>query len=382
VSAARTSSGVATRVDVYDALTGLPAPLERAWRFPQCAAFFLSLDWFECLFETALTGSLAPRIYVVADQAGAPIAALVCGVPADARRLVSLSNFYTIEFGVIEFRPGPDIDAAVGQIVACIAGERPRWTGVDLCCMRSGPASTMAIAHALAAAGFDSQTSVQYENWYLQTQGRTFDAYFSSRSKKLKKTIPYMVRKITRTDTLEHRIHLDTGPALEQAIREYVSVYDRSWKVSEPFPAFTPALIRLCARHGILRLGILTLNGAAVAAQLWVVFGGRAVIYKIAYDEAFKKLSVGSILSREMFRRAFDQDRVAEIDYGVGGDSYKKDWMEAERDLMRIEAPNAATFKGRADVGYRALKGFAKRVLGRDSAHLAELSDRDSERDK
>ncbi len=367
----------ATHVAVYDALSGLPEPLERAWRFPQCEAFFLSLDWFECLFETALTGSLAPRVYVVADQAGAPIAALVCGVPADARRLVSLSNFYTIEFGVIEFCPGPGIDAAVEKIVACIAGERPRWTAVDLCFMRSGLSSTMAIARALAAAGFDSATSVQYENWYLQTAGRTFDAYFASRSKKLKKTIPYMIRKIGRTDTLEYRVYLDTGPELEQAIREYVSVYDRSWKVSEPFPAFTPALIRLCARQGILRLGILTLNGAAVAAQLWMIFGGRAVIYKIAYDEAFKKLSVGSILSLEMFRRAIDEDGVAEIDYGVGGDSYKKDWMEAERDLVRIEAPNAATFKGRADVGYRALKGFAKRVLGRDANRHEEIAERD-----
>lgn len=367
------------RVTVHDALNGLPEPLERAWRFPEFAAFFLSLDWFECLFETALTGSLAPRIYAVADQAGAPIAALACGVPADARRLVSLSNFYTIEFGVIEFRPGPDVDAAVEQIVACIAGERPRWTAVDLRFMRSGPASTSAIARALTTAGFDSTTTVQYENWYLQTAGRTFDAYFSSRSKKLKKTIPYMVRKIERTDTLERRIYRDTGPELEQAIREYVSVYDRSWKVSEPFPDFTPTLIRLCARQGILRLGILTLNGAAVAAQLWVVFGGRAVIYKIAYDEAFKKLSVGSILSLEMFRRAFDDDGVAEIDYGVGGDAYKKDWMEAERDLLRIEAPNAATLKGRADVGYRVLKGFAKRVLGRDSAREEGSTDRNKQ---
>ena len=70
------------------------------------------------------------------------------------------------------------------------------------------------------------------------------------------------------------------------------------------------------------------------------------MIYKLAYDEKFGHLGVGSILSRELFRIALDEDHVDEIDYGVGSEPYKKDWMTAVRQIRGLEANNLKTSKG------------------------------------
>jgi len=352
-------------VEVYDSLSGIPDHLEHAWRFPQFGNFFLSLDWFECLLGTVLTGSMVPRIYVASNQHGQPVAALVCGVDPAGMKLLSLSNFYSIEFGVAVMLPGPGLEQAVDQIATFIAAERPRWTGMELRFMTPGASATEALVRSLAAVGFRNHISIQYENWYLRINGRSFAEYFSSRSKKLRKTIPYMERKVRRTEQLEIRVYTEDGPELDGAIDEYVLVYNKSWKNNEPYPEFIPALIRVSAKLGILRLGILYMNGAPVAAQLWLTSESHAMIYKIAYDENFKDLSVGSILSMELFRQSIDQDNAEEIDYGLGSEAYKQDWMESKRDLVMIEAYNVRTLIGLTLDISESMKHFIKRMIGR-----------------
>lgn len=174
-----------------------------------------------------------------------------------------------------------------------------------------------------------------------------------------------MERKARRTEQLEIRVYTEDGPELDGAIDEYVLVYNKSWKNNEPYPEFMPALIRVSARLGILRLGILYMNGAPVAAQLWLASDGHAIIYKIAYDENFKDLSVGSILSMELFRQSIDQDNVEEIDYGLGSEAYKQDWMESKRDIVMIETYNTSTLIGLALDLSESIKRSIKRVIGR-----------------
>jgi len=87
-----------------------------------------------------------------------------------------------------------------------------------------------------------------------------------------------------------------------------------------------------------------------VAAQLWLVEDGVATIHKLAYAEEAKAMSPGTVLGMEMFRRAIDQDRVREIDYGTGDDAYKRDWMDERRQLWRLVACNPRTPRGMATV--------------------------------
>ncbi|MBM3492639.1 MAG: GNAT family N-acetyltransferase [Alphaproteobacteria bacterium] len=127
---------------------------------------------------------------------------------------------------------------------------------------------------------------------------------------------------------------VDSGPGAEPAtaLAAYQQVYAASWKEAEPYPAFIPTLIQRLAEDGSLRLGLLSLDGQPAAAQIWLLAGGRATIFKLAYDEAQSRWSVGSLLTAWMFRQVLEHEPVAEIDFGRHDDPYKRDWLPERRE--------------------------------------------------
>jgi CelD/BcsL family acetyltransferase involved in cellulose biosynthesis len=106
-----------------------------------------------------------------------------------------------------------------------------------------------------------------------------------------------------------------------------------------------------------LRLGICRIDGVPVAAQLWTVENGVALIHKLAHRESAAELSPGTILSAAMFRHVIDEDNVNMVDFGTGNDHYKADWMDGNTTLMQLSAFNPATVSG--------LAGAAKAGLSR-----------------
>ena len=187
-----------------------------------------------------------------------------------------------------------------------------------------------------------------YDNWFLDVSDDDFDAYYAGRSSRLRNTIKRKEKKLQKLHGYNIELFVEPGPGLDKAIDDYVSVYNSSWKNPEPFPDFSRNLIELCARLGLLRLGILYIESRPAAAQLWITTADKALIYKLAYDSEYGEFSAGSILSREMFRRAIDIDNVREIDYGVGSENYKRDWMDSVRTLHGMVAFNTGTMGGLA----------------------------------
>jgi len=110
--------------------------------------------------------------------------------------------------------------------------------------------------------------------------------------------------------------------------------------------AFMPGLMRLCAAAGALRLGLVWLHGQPIAAQLWMVHGGRAEVYKLAYDEAFKGYSPGTVLTARLMQHVIEHDKVAEVDYLIGDDAYKTSWMSHRRERWGLVAYNQRSLTG------------------------------------
>ena len=104
-------------------------------------------------------------------------------------------------------------------------------------------------------------------------------------------------------------------------------------------------------------MGIARIDGAAAAAQLWIVHGGVAAIYKLAYDERFGALSIGSLLTAHMMQHVIDIDGVQEVDYLMGDDAYKRDWMSQRRERWGLVAFNPYSVDG--------LTGLLRHELGR-----------------
>ncbi|MBS0467008.1 MAG: GNAT family N-acetyltransferase, partial [Proteobacteria bacterium] len=148
---------------------------------------------------------------------------------------------------------------------------------------------------------------------------------------------------------------------VERALEAYLAVYAQSWKTPEPCPGFMPGLVRTAAREGWLRLGVLWLGQQPVAAQVWLVHGGKANIYKLAYAKGHEKLSAGSVLTAELMRHVMDEDRVSEVDYLTGDDAYKRDWMAHRRERIGLLAFDPRSPRGLAAAGRHFVGQWARR---------------------
>ena len=175
-------------------------------------------------------------------------------------------------------------------------------------------------------------------------------------SSRLRNTISRKERKLGKKHFFRVEIFTEDDDRLTKAIADYSAIYEKSWKRQEPFPEFIPTLASTAAQLGILRLGVLYVDDKPAAAQIWMTKDYRALIYKLAYDEGFREYSPGTILSREMFRQAIDEDHVQEIYNGVGSDAYKKDWMDSKLELIGMRSLNKYTLSGQTQTAYEKMK--------------------------
>ena len=224
------------------------------------------------------------------------------------------------------------------------------------------------IHQALRRAGFIVQSYANSFNRYEDTTGLSHEAYFAQRSANMRYNVRRRQRALEKTGGLE--FILATSPAdLQNAISDYMSVSRASWKSpGSMFASEMLELLSLCAVKGYLRLGILRLDGKAVAVQFWIVSGGTAHCARLAYDEAYKKLAVGVVLTNFMIAHVLDHDHVNKLDYGYGRDDYKRGWMRDAREYYGFIAFNSSTPIGRLSairhIQGRRLKRLLKRGLG------------------
>src|SRR3546814_14390569 len=94
-------------------------------------------------------------------------------------------------------------------------------------------------------------------------------------------------------------IHDRFSPAIW---KDYEAVYENSWKPEEGRLSFLRAIAEQEGEAGHLRMGIARSVGLAVAAQLWTVENGVALIHKLAHREDAGAVSTGTLPSHAKFR--------------------------------------------------------------------------------
>jgi hypothetical protein len=207
----------------------------------------------------------------------------------------------------------------------------------------------------LNAAGWRSFACRISTNWTIDLADRNFDSYWASRPSQLRNT----VARRTRSHPVRIVIHRRFDPL---GWLDYEAIYAASWKPQEGSPPFLRALAEQEGAAGTLRLGIAyDINGRPVAAQFWLVEGGVAMIHKLAHREDARAGSPGSLLSHAMFRDAIDEDRVTRIDFGLGDEPYKADWVDTPHPIVRIDAYHPASLRGLAGMGREIASRLARR---------------------
>lgn len=272
--------------------------------------------------------------------------ALPLQISSDGGRdcLTSLANFYSVEYGLIE-AAGVDLDAALACILTEIDAARPRWPWLKLLELDPRDASYSALVRRLRQSGYIVECTAGAATWYEDTHNLTFDEYLRARPPHLRNTWRRKRKKASAAGNISAAFFFD-AEEIERGIADYQTVYASSWKPAEPFPEFMPGLIRLAAELGASRLGIFYIDGIPAAAQFWIIWRGRAVIYKLAHNRKYDHLSLGTLLTMEMIQRVLADDRPYEINFGRGDDPYKRLWLGKRRQRWGITAANLRTARG------------------------------------
>lgn len=306
----------------------------------QADELFFSVAWFENLLANGFVVPATPHEVRQDTPAGTVVLHLM-----DAKSgygLTGLANYYSGLFGFQGYsRESIRWDALVKSI--------RRLPGSSLLNLHPLDAEAPWVApleQGLRQAGYWTDRYFCFGNWYQPVPPGGFVVYWAERPSALRNTVARARKRLDRQGRWQLEIVTGESPVLDAAIDAYVSVYNRSWKVPEPNPAFMPGLIRLAAQQGWLRLGLVYVGDEPVAAQLWLVAGGKANIFKLAYVKGQEKLSVGSVLTAELMRHVMDIDRVREVDFLSGDDPYKANWMDQRRERIGLVAFDKRHWRG------------------------------------
>jgi hypothetical protein len=320
----------------------------------------LCAEWFDLLQRTALSDEAVVDYVPVGPDAAPELARLpMLRATADAPLQTALANCYTPLFAPIG---GEHLsDAALTRYLRKLRQHR------KIAELRLAPLDPAApffsrARQSLKRAGWVVDSYFCFGNWYaeLGPEATSFATYWAQRPSKLRHTAQRARQRLEAEPGFALSV-TSGGPGLDAAVDAFVSVYARSWKPPEAWPRFIPELCRLAAARGWLRLGVLALDGLAVASQLWLVSGGCAYIVKLAYDRACAARSVGTVLSAHMMAHVIDHDLVTRIDYLIGDDAYKRDWTPQRQERRGLVAFNLTTPRGMI----AAMRHFAGRTLRR-----------------
>jgi hypothetical protein len=216
------------------------------------------------------------------------------------------------------------------------------------------------LQQAMTPYGYTCHRYFRFYNWTHRTAGESFNDYMAARPSRIRNTLKRKRRKLGREQ--DYHIRLFTDTHLTQALADYRTVYNASWKANEVFEPFIEGLARHFSAAGWLRLAILYINNQPAAAQFWFVAHGKASIFKLAYDEAWKHYSPGTILIAYLMQHVIERDKVEEIDFLTGNDAYKQDWMSERRQRWRLSCIDKTPRKERKVNPLLALQRVLKSI--------------------
>ncbi len=339
------ADGGPKRVTATFALLDSLSELERATGLDRTTQPMLydRLAWMRLVDRHAI----APGPLRVAYAAGGGAQAWLCLAAAGWGGAVAYGCWYTLAFAPIF--DGGDTETRLDLLSRIARGLRGRFGTISLYPVTQDACDSLVLA--FRAAGWRTTAEAASANWIAHVEGQDFAAYWARRPSRLRNT----ARRKARDAALSVEIFDYFDPAGWDA---YETVYAGSWKPAEGSPAFVRALAEQEGAAGCLRLGIARRNGRPVAAQFWTVEAGVATIHKLAYDEAERARSPGTVLSEAMFAHVIDRDRPRIIDFGTGDDPYKADWMDEKRPLYRLTLHDPRSLTGLAAAVRARLAGL------------------------
>jgi CelD/BcsL family acetyltransferase involved in cellulose biosynthesis len=289
---------------------------------PQFSALFVqpawaegSFGWFQALAETTLDPGEEAVVVVVFDD-GAARAALP--LVRKGTQMRALAAPYTTIYAPALSDP---------RWARFLGAEAQRYVSGSLRLDALDPADA-GVAAYLDGMESSGLIAAQYRHFVNRYEPiGDFENYWNARPSRLKATVR---RKLAQASAQQADFRCQRE-GFGEAVGIYEDIYRASWKPAEPHPRFIANMVEKLARDGFVRLGILTLAGKPVAAQIWLVCGRKGTIFKLAHRQDAAYYSPGTLLTHWMVATLVREDGLDEVDFGRGDDAYKRDWLDHER---------------------------------------------------
>lgn len=325
---------------------------------------FFSVSWFDLLARHILTSAEKLVVLCVFSSDEKELLCylpLIHGGKTSKKSLRSLSNFYTMDYGIIfadHIKPAdtPDI---ISFLFQNFKNAPLHWHEFQLEMLNDAALlqTTRTLFHNSAAVPGP-------HNWVCALDKPDFETYQESLPSRLKNTLKRKTKKLEKEGEIDIRVY-STQDNLTKAIEDYNIIYAKSWKEAENYPGFIEDMIHLAAQRNYLRLGILYLQDKPVACLLMLLYGKVGMIYKLAYDPEYNNFSPGSILTLDLIHRVMETDGVTYLDYGIGNDGYKKDWMKECYTKTSLIFWNLKTVRGLCLFARHTVLTFLRNLSGK-----------------
>ncbi len=315
------------KFECYSHWAQLPASVDALFEHCSHDSMFLSREWFETLYDTTFDENQSLLLACVVDKNS--VLTLLPLVGAN-ENLDSFSHRYTALYSLLLAEDKKD--DALNCLVKGLS--QMSINSLSLSPIGEDVITMQRFKKVLEASGYECHQKFFFYNWIHRVQKLSFDEYLAGRPSQLRHTIKRKQRKLAREH--EYSIKLFKGEEVKQGLIDYHTAYSASWKAHEQYLTLLDAIAINLAVPDWTRLAILTIDGKAAASQLWFVVHGKASIFRLAYDEEWKRYSPGSILTAYLMQYVIDVDKVEEIDFLTGNEAYKQDWMTERRQRFRV----------------------------------------------
>ena len=334
-------------------------PLLEAWRGLAVArgCAFMTPEWFLDRRE-ALHPDAAPAVVVLRGERGEVLGLLPLVAWPDARR-GRLASFPGTRFGDL-FEPlaesgrEDELAARAAPALGRHLGPRSR---VDLGRVDAGAGWWRKLAQAWPGP----MTAVPQPDEplpYIALEGLDWQGYLATRSGQLRNQAKRKMRSLER----EHEVRLrrtssadQVAGDLDDAVRApRCPLPDARRRVLDRRRAdardFHRRFAAAAHERGWLRLYLLEVDGAAVAAWYGWRVGDRFSYYQAGFDPAWSRYSVGFLLLAETIREAISEG-ATEYDLLLGDEAFKSRFATAR--AARAQGPDRAGDLAGAPVGRR-----------------------------
>ena len=323
---------------------------------PKIRLFELSLPWLEATKNFMLESTDKLIVHCLFNAKQVLIIALPLVYEKNGRRIKSLSSFYSAIAEPLYFTQQnmKGNEQALMQLFGFIEQDfidnKVSWQSMQLGSFDQDSAVENAIVGHFPAHKIFSQT----DNIY-QTALNDFEQYYQQRPSQLRNTIKRRSKKLAK----EHQYDISIITKLTDfslAFEHYKSIYQQSWKGEEYSFDFIEHVCLAALNENKLRLGLLYIDGEAAAAQIWFVQDFLSVtnqpeknitIFKLAYNPKYQIYSVGSLLSMALSEHVINQDNATSIEFGMGSEPYKSDWLLNKRRRVSYQIFNQRSFYGK-----------------------------------